>query len=348
MRSMHVSLCLTVVLLSTGVVVAFPPPEKTTYLTPEEGGADFAFQGEYAGTLTHGDGRKESIGVQAIALGEGKFSGVVYKGGLPGAGWNGTDKVALTGRIEEEDDELELELQGDGYDLEVEVPRTGKPIHEAERTMEGSGPNGAKAELKHTVRKSPTLGAKPPEGAIVLFDGGNADEWEGGRIVDQLLQVGTRTKRKFRNFELHLEFRTPFMPFARGQARGNSGMYLLDQYEFQILDSFGLSGEDNECGGLYSIAKPMVNMCLPPLSWQTYDVKFIAAKYDASGKKTADAVVVIKHNGVAIHDNLVIPRNTPGGGESDESKPGSLYVQDHGDKVMFRNIWIRELPENAP
>ena len=132
------------------------------------------------------------------------------------------------------------------------------------------------------------------------------------------------------------------MPKALGQARGNSGMYLLDQYECQILDSFGLSGENNECGGFYTIQKPNVNMCLPPMSWQTYDVDFTGAKYDAEGKKTAKASVTMKHNGVLIHDKLQLPNNTPGGGLDDESQPGALYLQNHGDAVRFRNIWAVE------
>ena len=156
-----------------------------------------------------------------------------------------------------------------------------------------------------------------------------------------LLMVGTRTKQKFGNFRLHLEFRTPFMPYSRGQGRGNSGMYLLDQYECQILDSFGLEGKDNECGGIYKISKPKLNMCFPPLSWQTYDVEFQAAKFDANGGKIAPAVATIQLNGVVIHDKLSLPRFTPGGGQSDE-KPGALYLQNHGNPVRFRNIWVLE------
>ena len=195
---------------------------------------------------------------------------------------------------------------------------------------------------KKVYRVSPTVGAKPPAGAVVLFDGSNVEQWENAKLeAGNLLGVGGRTKAKFRDFTLHLEFRTPFMPTKTGQARGNSGMYLLDQYECQILDSFGLTGENNECGGFYKIQKPNVNMCLPPMSWQTYDVDFTAAKFDA-GKKTADAVVTIKHNGELIHDKLALKNNTPGGGLTDESQPGALFLQNHGDAVRFRNIWIVE------
>ena len=203
----------------------------------------------------------------------------------------------------------------------------------------GTAETGSTFQLKKVMRKSPTLGAKPPAGAIVLFDGTNVNQWEGMKIEEgNLLGVGGRTKKKFRNFTLHLEFRLPFMPYARGQGRGNSGMYLLDQYECQILDSFGLEGKDNECGGIYHVLKPAVNMCLPPLSWQTYDVEFTAAKFDKNGKKIADAVTTIKHNGVVIHNKKKL-KLTPGGHQSDE-KPGRLFLQNHGDPVRFRNIWI--------
>jgi pectin methylesterase-like acyl-CoA thioesterase len=118
-------------------------------------------------------------------------------------------------------------------------------------------------------------------------------------------------------------------------------MYLLDQYECQVLDSFGLAGLDNECGGIYKVARPNVNMCLPPLSWQTYDVDFTAAKFDKTGKKVSPAVTTIRHNGVVIHEKLTL-KVTAGGGQNDE-KPGALYLQNHGDPVRFRNIWIVEI-----
>jgi hypothetical protein len=111
-------------------------------------------------------------------------------------------------------------------------------------------------------------------------------------------------------------------------------------YELQVLDSFGLSGENNECGGFYSIRQPDVNMCYPPLAWQTYDIDFTAAKYDGD-KKAKNARVTVKHNGVTIHDTIELARGTPGRLPEGPS-PGGLYLQDHGNPVVYRNIWIVE------
>jgi len=162
------------------------------------------------------------------------------------------------------------------------------------------------AELKKVERKSPTLGARPPKGAVVLFDGSNTEAWENGKLVEKKLLGPTNasSKQKFGDHLLHVEFCTPFMPTARGQGRRNSSVYVQSRYECQVLDSFGLEGEDNECGGIYSIARPAVNMRFPPFSWQTYDIDFTATRYDEKGNKTQNARVTIKHNGVVIYADL--------------------------------------------
>ena len=174
---------------------------------------------------------------------------------------------------------------------------------------------------------------QPPDNRVKWALVAGAMEVRGGNIV---------TKDRFKDFNLHIEFRTPFMPEARGQGRGNSGVYLQGRYEIQVLDSYGLEGRDNECGGIYQVGAPMVNMCLPPLQWQTYDITFQAPRFDASGNKTEDAVVTVVHNGVTIHDRRRLPGPTGGAMDGNESEPGGIYLQDHGNPVRFRNIWLVE------
>lgn len=296
------------------------------FTDPAKAGPDFAVQGEYEGAI--GD---KKVGIQVIARGDGNFDAVVCFGGLPGAGWDKNAKASLKGTTT------------DGVTKLVGLNWSGQI---KDGVMSGTS-GRASVAAKKVTRKSPTLGAKPPAGAVVLFDGSNVDAWESGKLVEERGQkvlgvekgAGVRTKEKLENFTLHLEFRTPYMPKETGQRRGNSGMYLLDQYECQVLDSFGLKGKDNECGGIYSVSKPDVNMCLPPLSWQTYDVEFTAPKFDRDGKRTAAGVATIKHNGVIIHNKRVLSKPTPGGRQTDE-KPGALFLQDHGNPVVYRNIWI--------
>jgi hypothetical protein len=157
-----------------------------------------------------------------------------------------------------------------------------------------------------------------------------------------LLLPGAVSKQKFKDAKYHVEFRLPFMPEARGQARGNSGFYVSGCYEIQMLDSFGLEGKDNECGGIYQASAPKVNMCLPPLSWQTYDVDYTAPNFDASGKKTKNARITVRHNGVVIHENLELPHATPGGVNGETPEGGPVFLQNHGNPVRYRNIWVVE------
>lgn len=196
-------------------------------------------------------------------------------------------------------------------------------------------------EMKRVVRQSPTLGLEPPEGAVVLFDGKSVDEFPGATMTDDgLLKQGATSSRKFQSGTLHLEFLLSYMPQASGQGRANSGCYLQGRYEVQILDSFGLDGKNNECGGIYEVKSPTVNMCYPPLSWQAYDIDFTAVKYDDQGAKTADALMTVKHNGVVIHKDVAVPRTTRAAPLPEGPEPGPVYLQDHGNPIRFRNIWF--------
>jgi hypothetical protein len=299
-------------------------------LSPEKADEDFPFQGEYEGTLER-DGQDMKYGVQIIALGRGRFDAVGYPGGLPGAGWDqNEDKVKGSGT-----------RQGDQVVI-TDPDQTAQAIVRDGRitvTIEGR----EIGTLNRVVRKSPTLGQQPPEGAVVLFSGKEEDLKnfrEGARFENGHLREGFTSREEFGDHSLHIEFLLSYMPEARGQARSNSGVYVQGRYEIQILDSFGLEGRDNECGGIYSAKAPDVNMCLPPLQWQTYDVEFTAAKFDAAGRRTAPARMTVKHNGVVIHDNIEVPRGTPGGTQGEGPGPGPLFVQNHGDPLYFRNIWV--------
>ena len=297
------------------------------YNDPAKAGDDFAMQGEYAGTVSTDEGDTK-YAAQIIAHGSGRFHLVGFRGGLPGAGWDKSDKIEMDGKL------------NDGA-VVFDIPdQPARAILKDGKLTVVDDVDIELGVLEKVHRKSPTMGAKPPQGAIVLFDGTTADNFQRGRIVDgSLLAEGAASKKKFADHSLHLEFRSPFMPTATGQARGNSGCYVQGRYEVQILDSFGLKGETNECGGIYAIAVPKVNICLPPLSWQTYDIDFTAPKYE-SGKKIKNARITVKHNGVVIHDDIELPSHTAGGLSGEGPQPGSLFLQNHGNPVRFRNIWV--------
>ncbi len=294
---------------------------------PAEAGPSFKVQGEYAGKSTDG----QSWGAQVVSMGKGAYQVVFFSGGLPGAGWNKQGRLVVQGK-------------GEGETAKFEHAE-----HKLTGTIEGGKIKGAVGptvtfEMAKVERKSPTLGMKAPDGGVILFNGTSAEGWQNGKLTEgNLLNSGVRSKQAFGDFTAHLEFRTPYMEEARGQGRGNSGVYVQDRYEVQVLDSFGLTGEDNECGGIYKQGKPQQNMCLPPLAWQTYDIDFTAARVDADGKKTAPAEITIRHNGVVIHDKMKLSGVTPGGGKATEDgTPGPFHFQNHGNPVVFRNIWVVE------
>jgi hypothetical protein len=319
-----------IVVCSISLTLSAAEDDSPTYLTPADAGPDFVVQGEYEGDINADQGRSR-WGAQIIALGESKFTLVGYDGGLPGNGWQrGKRTETADGRTSG----TVTRFYGSGWEAEI---RDGVlKVYSDGGSLRGT--------LKKVERQSPTLNASPPPGAVVLFDGTSADAFDHGQLTDDnLLRADCSSKQAFGDHKLHLEFRTPFKPLARGQERGNSGVYVQSRYEVQVLDSFGLSGENNECGGIYSIAQPAVNMCYPPLSWQTYDIDFTAAKYE-NGVKTQNARITIAHNGVKIMDDVELPSGTPG--RLDEGPgPAPLFLQGHDNPVVYRNIWVVEKTE---
>ncbi len=175
----------------------------------------------------------------------------------------------------------------------------------------------------------------------MLFDGSNVDQWKPGKMDERkLLCCGVFTKKDFQDFTLHVEFLEPLM-LSRGQARGNSGVYIQNRYEIQILDSFGLVPNKGDCAAVYQQVPPRLNMCFPPLTWQTYDIQFTAPRWQ-DGKKTANAVVTIRHNGVLVHEKQEVVNKT-GAGKPEGPAPAPIQLQNHGgDPVFFRNVWIVE------
>jgi len=198
---------------------------------------------------------------------------------------------------------------------------------------------------------------KAPSNAIILFNGKDLSNWttrDGGaagwEVENGVMTVvrGTgdiMTKENFTDFMLHLEFMTPDMPEATGQAKGNSGVFLQGRYELQVLDSYGIEVPGKgDCGAIYNQFAPLVNVCKPPLQWQTYDVIFRASRVDDDGKVIEQARVTLLQNGMVIHNNVQTLGPTGGNIDDKLGKPGPLLLQDHGNPVKYRNIWIVPLP----
>ncbi len=312
--------------LIISLIPVFAAEKGDALLSPKAAGKDFVIQGEYTGENAEG----EKVGLNIIALGDGKFRGVGFMGGLPGDGWDQGEKLPFT-------------IKSDGNKMIFTDPDTNEYEVKIKGGKLTAWRDGNKShDLKKVIRKSPTMGSKPPKGAVVLFDGTSVDKFKNAKLSeDKLLIPRADSIQRFGSHKLHIEFFLPFKPKARGQGRGNSGCYLQGRYEVQVLDSFGLEGRNNECGGIYSIKAPDLNMCYPPLSWQTYDIEFTAAKFK-DGKKMEDARMTVLHNGVKIHDNVKLPKRTTASPLPEGPEPGYLHLQDHGNPVRYRNIWVVE------
>ena len=197
-----------------------------------------------------------------------------------------------------------------------------------------------------------------PSDAIIIFDGKDLSQWSannGGEakweVSDGAFTVtkGTgdiKTKQTFGDIQLHIEWRSPAKVEGEGQGRGNSGIFLMERYELQVLDSYeSVTYSNGQAGSIYKQSIPLVNACRKPGEWQTYDVVFTAPKFGENGRVITPATITVLHNGVLIQNHTTItgPSEYKGLPVYQAHGKASLKLQDHGNPVSYRNIWIREL-----
>ncbi len=232
-------------------------------------------------------------------------------------------------------------------------------------------PAGETEQMKMLEEAFPQDGGPPDDmsgparrpkvpGIVVLFSGKQkevSDNWvfqgsnkPGAWHVEDgaMITSGSSllSKQQFLDFQLHVEFKVPYMPEAHGQERGNSGIGLLNTYELQVLDSYGYKEPGSgDCGAIYSLSAPLVNACKKPRQWQTYDVTFHAALFE-NGKKIKDAMVSVLLNGICVQNNTDIKSFT-GIANREVEGPGPIYLQYHNNTVRFRNVWVLPLRHEA-
>ena len=242
-----------------------------------------------------------------------------------------------------------LAAQNVGYTDTPQLPNSPWRVHDAERP-------------RPQVVKPGTAGAAPSD-AVVLFDGSDLSAWTGGnsearwRLADGYMEVnGTgsiQTRQEFGDCQLHVEWASPAEVKGRSQGRGNSGVFLMGRYEVQVLDSYqNKSYADGQAAALYGQQPPAVNASRGPGEWQSYDIVFVAPRFNDDGALISPARVTLFHNGVLVHhDHTLIGATTHQKVARYHKHPpkGPLQLQDHGNPVRFRNIWVRELasPQTA-
>lgn len=206
---------------------------------------------------------------------------------------------------------------------------------------------------------TPGTAGSAPSDAIVLFDGKNFSEWVSAsngapatwELKDGAMTVvkgagNIATKRSFGDCQLHIEFRTPAVVESEGQGRGNSGIFLQSRYEVQVLDNYNNRTYSNgQAGSVYKQHIPLVNVCKAPGEWQTYDIIYTAPRFNADGIRVAPGRVTVIQNGVLVQNNVEIKGTTEyiGWPKNASHDKAPLELQDHGNPVSYRNIWIREL-----
>lgn len=324
----HLRLCLGAVLLtalSAGPACAAGGAAAVTRAAKAD--ADFALQGEFVGTVAAEPTKPRPLALQVRAAGDGTFEAVQHLGGFPGGrSRRRGGPVRLTGKRTEGF----AVLSGGPWVVLVHPKHCVLVAPEGQRV----------GRLERVSRQSPTMGARPPQNAVVIFDGTGTDHFLNGKMTDDgLLIEGADFKPMFQDYNLHLEFLLPYMPGGRGQGRANSGVYLQSRYEVQILDSFAIQPGNNGSAALYKFRAPEVNMSFPPLKWQTYDVIFTAPRWAADGTKAKNARITVWHNGAKVHNDVELPNKT-GAGKPEEPNLLPIRLQNHGNPVRFRNIWL--------
>jgi hypothetical protein len=309
-------------------------------------------QGLYEGTRTDSAGAHK-FEARVVALGKGEYKVFIREASAAVVG--GVVKVELDGKTEGEAVTFTgkvgpMGLTGDSGICDWAASYAGG-------TIKGTCGKDGKVEMKRVDRVSPTMGVKPPlkgpqgpAGAVVLIDGknfsevvakpgkdGKVPEWkvadDGGVLV---VKGGITSKRSFDgSFKLHVEFKSPLVPDGRGQGRGNSGCFMPNGDEVQVLDSFGMTTyTGGGCGGIYKYKDPdafdaFSLASAPPGQWQTYDIEYTVESAD--GKPAGKPVITVLHNGIKIHDKFRLQR---------DAKAGTFQFQDHGNPVQYRNIWV--------
>jgi len=318
-----ISLAVALFVLASAAMAAAPAVEEV--------------QGLYEGTRADSGGQHRfEARVVALAKGEGAYKILIREAGAEGAA---VTKVELAGKTE-----------GDAVTFSGKSAAGDWSAAYADGAITGTVGKDGKIEMKRVERVSPTMGAKPPAGAIILIDGKNFSEvvvkpgkdgkvpqWkvadDGGVLI---VKGGITSKRSFDgSFKMHVEFKSPLLPDARGQGRGNSGCFMPNGDEVQVLDSFGMTTyKGGGCGGIYKYKDPdafdtFSLASAPPGQWQTYDIEYTVETKD--GKPTGKPVITVFHNGMKIHDKFQLQKGAKG---------GTFQFQDHGNPVQYRNIWV--------
>ncbi|HOW70875.1 MAG TPA: DUF1080 domain-containing protein [Phycisphaerae bacterium] len=247
-------------------------------------------------------------------------------------------------------------FQGLGYKGTPNIPGTPWCVHDGERPQPRVVTPGT--TFSHN--------APAPSDAVILFDGKDLSKWQGGdnqparwTVENGCMASGRgniRTKEKWSDFQLHLEFATPQAVSGDGQSRGNSGVLINGMYEVQVLDCFkNPTYPDGQCGAMYGQAPPLVNASKPPGEWQTYDIVFESPRWDSDAKLVKKANVTVIHNGAVLHhrhdyfgatDGINgMPHPSLGYYGKPHDPEVFIELQDHANPVRFRNIWIRKLGE---